>query len=88
MTHIQTKTIIDLFFAMENNIRSASTVAALAVIAEMGQATIYDVADRLRLSRETANNTLKALVGAGFLTVEKGSEGFHGVKRNIYRIKP
>ena len=87
MTHIQTKTIIDLFFAMENNIRSASTVASLAVIAEMGQGTIYDVADRLKLSRETANNALKALVGAGFLTVEKGSRGFHGKQRNIYRIK-
>jgi len=88
MIHIQTKTIIDLFFAMEQNIRSAATVASLAVVAEMGQATIYDVADRLKLSRETTNNTLKALVGAGFLTVEKGSGGSVGAKRNIYRIKP
>lgn len=88
MTHIQTKTIIDIFMSPTPRIRSTATIASLAVIAEMGQATIYDVADRLKLSRETANNTLKALVGAGFLTVEKGSRGFHGKQRNIYRIKP
>lgn len=88
MTHLQTKTIIDIFMSPTPRIRSTATIASLAVIAEMGQATIYDVVDRLKLSRETANNTLKALVGAGFLTVEKGSRGIHGKQRNIYRIKP
>ena len=87
MTHIRTKTIIDIFLSPTPRIRSTATIACLAVVEEMGQATIYDVADRLKLSRETANNTLKALVGAGFLTVEKGSRGFHGKQRNIYRIK-
>lgn len=88
MTHIQTKTIIDMFLSTTPGIRSTSTAACVAVITEMGQATVYDVTARLKLSRETANNTLKALVEAGFLTVEKGSAGIYGKKRNIYRTKP
>ena len=87
MTHIQTKTIIDLFFAMENNIRSATTVASLAVVAEMGQATIVEVSERLNICHKTTFKCLTTLVKAGFLTVEKGSAGIYGKKRNIYRIK-
>jgi predicted transcriptional regulator len=87
MTHIQTKTIIDLFLSTTPGMRSTSTAACVAVIAEMGQATVYDVTARLGTTRESATRTLASLVEAGFLTVEKGSAGIHGKKRNIYRIK-
>ena len=87
MTHIQTKTIIDLFLSTTPGMRSTSTAACVAVIAEMGQATIVEVSERLNICHKTTFKCLTTLVKAGFLTVEKGSAGIYGKKRNIYRIK-
>ncbi len=87
MTHIQTKTIIDLFFALEQNIRSATIVASLAVVADMGQATIVEVSERLNICHKTTFKCLATLVRTGFLTVEKNTRGSHGRQKNIYRIK-
>ena len=88
MTHIQTKTIIDLFLSTTPGMRSTSTAACVAVIAEMGQATIVEVSERLNICHKTTFKCLTTLVKAGFLTVEKTARGTHGRQKNIYRTKP
>lgn len=88
MTHIQTKTIIDLFLSPRARVRSTAICACLAVMIEQRQATIDDVADRLKVAKSTVRIVLNILVKEGFLTVEKKSRGHYGRANNIYRIKP
>ena len=85
---ISTSTILALFASDEPGIRSAAAYAALAFIMERGQSTIEEVFTELKISRETAQNVLRALEQSGFVVVERGSNGKAGRKRSIYRIKP
>ena len=85
---ISTSTILAVFASHEPGLRSAAAYAALALITEKGQSTIEEVLTALKVSRETAQNVLRALEQGGFVVVERGSNGKAGKKRSIYRITP
>lgn len=87
-TYIETSAVISIFLSPRARVRSTAICACLAVVAELRQATIYDVVDRLRITKGSARIALATLVKEGFLDVEKGSKGYYGRAKNIYRIKP
>lgn len=85
---IPPSTIIGIFNSDDPKSRSAAAIASYAAVCQLGQATIYQVSELTKTGRETTNNCLNGLVRAGFLEVEKGSNGIKGKQKNIYRIKP
>ena len=87
MTHLDTDFILKVFASHEPGIRASGVIPALAVIESKGQATIDDIKNALRLSRETTNNALLSLERAGFVEVMRGSAGSNGKMKNLYRIK-
>jgi len=86
-TYIETSAVIGIFLSPRARAHSTSICACLAVVAEMQQATIYDVVDRLKINKGSARIALATLAKEGFLDVEKGSKGCYGRAKNIYRIK-
>lgn len=80
--------IIEVFLSHTPGIRGASCIPCLAAIAELGQATIAQISERLKLSREITNKALLALEDGGFLEVRRDGLTRNGKKANIYRIKP
>lgn len=80
--------LIDVFLSHTPGIRSAACFACLAVLAEKGQATIAQIGERLKLSRDTTNKALLALVDGGFVEVQRAGFTRNGKIANIYRIKP
>ena len=86
--HLTTDFIIEVLLSPEKNIRAWTVLPTLAVITELGQATVNDITSRLRISRRTCQSTLLTVERAGLVTVERKSNGNKGKEKNIYRIKP
>lgn len=84
---LPTSLILEVFACTNPGIRSAAVLPTLAILAGKGQATMNEVRNVLKISRETINHALLTLERAGFVSVERGSNGFKGKKQNIYRIK-
>jgi predicted ArsR family transcriptional regulator len=53
---------------------------------EQGAATLDGLAERLQLASPTVRGALTALEKAGFIRVERASNGNAGKAKNIYRI--
>ncbi len=85
--HLTTDLILRIFGSAEPGIRAPSTFPCLAIIVEQGAATLDDLAERLRLASPTIRGALTALEKAGFIRVERASNGIAGKAKNIYRIK-
>lgn len=86
--HLTTDFIIKVFLSPEKNLRAWTVLPTLAAITEMGQATIDDIVERLKISRRTCQSTLLTVERAGLITVQRKSNGCKGKEKNIYRIKP
>lgn len=86
--HLTTDFIIKVFLSPEKSLRAWTVLPTLAAITELGQATVGDIIDRLRVSRRTCQSTLLTVERAGLVTVERKSNGNKGKEKNIYRIKP
>lgn len=86
--HLTTDFIIRVFLSPEKNLRAWTVLPTLAAITELGQATIDDIMDRLKVSRRACQSTLLTIENAGLVTVERKSNGNKGKEKNIYRIKP
>lgn len=86
--HLTTDFIIKVFLSPEKNLRAWTVLPTLAAITELGQATVDEIINRLRVSRRTCQSTLLTVEHAGLITVERKSNGNKGKEKNIYRIKP
>jgi predicted transcriptional regulator len=86
--HLTTDLILRIFGSTEPGIRAPSTFPCLAIIVEQGAATLDDLEERLRLASPTIRGALTALERAGFISVQRASNGIGGKAKNIYRIKP
>lgn len=86
--HLTTDFIIKVFLSPEKNLRAWTVLPTLAAITEMGQATIDDIVERLKISRRTCQSALLTVERAGLITVQRKSNGSKGKEKNIYRIKP
>lgn len=86
--HLTTDFIIEVFLSPEKNLRAWTVLPTLAAITELGQATIDDIVERLKISRRTCQSALLIVERAGLITVKRKSNGYKGKEKNIYRIKP
>lgn len=86
--HLTTDFIIKVFLSPEKNLRAWTVLPTLAVITELGQATVDEIMERLRISRRTCQSALLTVERAGLVTVERKSNGYKGREKNVYRIKP
>ena len=86
--HLTTDFIIEVLLSPEKNIRAWTVLPTLAVITELGQATVNDITSRLRISRRACQSALLTVERAGFITVQRNSNGYKGREKNVYRIKP
>jgi predicted ArsR family transcriptional regulator len=85
---LSTDLILSVFNANQSNIRAPSTFPCLAIIKDEGSATLDSLSDRLRICKPTLRSALTALERAGFISVQRASNGIGGKAKNIYRIKP
>lgn len=86
--HLTTDFIIKVFLSPEKNLRAWTVLPTLAAITEMGQATIDDIMERLRISRRACQSALLTVERSGLITVQRKSNGYKGKEKNVYRIKP
>jgi predicted transcriptional regulator len=86
--HLTTDLILRIFGSTEPGIRAPSTFPCLAIIKDEGSATLDSLSDRLRICKPTLRSALTALERAGFISVQRASNGIGGKAKNIYRIKP
>ncbi len=85
---IPTGSILGLFLHHEPGVRTMTSAAILSYLAEKGQATISEMAEKFSVTTSSVNKIANKLVQYGYLTREEGgSSGIGGKNPLIYRYK-